>query len=209
MNNIYKNVKIGKNAKIEDFVIIGRPPKGKRDGELKTVIGNNAVIRSHSVIYAGNKIGNNFQTGHGVNIRENNVIGDDVSIGTKSVIEHHIKIEDNVRVHSQAFIPEYCILKKGCWIGPQVVLTNPLHPLCKKAKECLKKTPVIIEEDAKIGANATLLPGITIGKNSLVGAGSVVTKSIEKNKVAVGNPAKAIKDIDELDCPTKLTKKPY
>jgi len=59
---------------------------------LTTTIGDNCAIRFHTVIYAGNKIGNNFQTGHGVNIREFNEIGDNVSIGTHSIIEHHIKM---------------------------------------------------------------------------------------------------------------------
>ena len=75
---ILKNVKLGKNMVLGDFVIIGVPPRGREEGELETIIGDNAVIRSHTVIYAGNIIGSNFQTGHHVNIREENVIGDKV-----------------------------------------------------------------------------------------------------------------------------------
>jgi acetyltransferase-like isoleucine patch superfamily enzyme len=193
---ILKNVKIGKDAQIQDFVIIGVPPKGKSEGELETIIGDNAIIRSHSVIYAGNKIGDNFQTGHGVTIREQNVIGSNVSIGTKSVIEHHVKIEDNVRIHSQAFVPEFCLLKKNSWIGPKVVFTNAKYPKSMDAKKTLRGP--IVEEDAKIGANSTILPGVTIGKGSLIGAGSVVAKNIPAKKVATGNPAEVIKDIGSL-----------
>ena len=83
----YKNVFLGPGFKVEDFVIIGKPPVGEKNGSLKTIIGMNAVIRSHTVIYSGNNIGDNFQTGHHVMIRENNVIGDNVSIGTSSTIE--------------------------------------------------------------------------------------------------------------------------
>ena len=194
---IYKNVKIGRNAIIQDFAIIGVPPKGKSDGELETIIGENSVIRSHTVIYAGNIIGNNFQTGHGASIREENKIGNDVSIGTKSVVEHHVEIGDGARIHSQAFVPEFCVLKKGCWIGPNAVLTNAPYPKSPDAKNNLKG--VIVEEDAKIGANSTLLPGVVIGKNALVGAGSVVVKDVPKNRVVAGNPARIIKDIDSLD----------
>ena len=173
MKKIYKNVVIGKNAKLGEFIIIGESPKGYKEGDLPTVIGDNCVIRSHSVVYAGNKIGANFQTVHGVNLREFNEIGDNVSIGTHSIVEHHIKIEDNVRIHSSVFIPEYSYLKKECWIGPNVTLTNVLHPLCQKAKECVKGAT--IGENTKVGANVTILPNITIGKNCLVGAGSLVT----------------------------------
>ena len=89
---IHANVILGENCVIEDFVILGSPPGGYRAGELETVIGDNAVIRSHTVIYAGNRIGNNFQTGNKANIRDLNEIGDDVSIGTLSVIEHHVRL---------------------------------------------------------------------------------------------------------------------
>ena len=195
---IYKNVTIGKNAEIGEFVIIGIPPRGKRDGDLKTVIGDNAIIRSHSVIYAGNVIGDNFQTGHSVNIREENKIGNNVSIGTHSIIEHHLIIEDEVRIHSNVFVPEYSTLKRKCWLGPNVVLTNALHPLCPKVKDCLKGPT--ISENAKIGANATLLPDITIGKGCLIGAGSVVTSDCEENSVYVGNPAMYIMKIKDIKC---------
>ena len=134
---IFPNVHIGKNCFIDDYSILGIPPKGAKKGEFETFIGKNSYIRSHTVIYAGNKIGNNFQTGHQVIIREFNEIGDDVSIGTNSVVEHHTRIGNGVRLHSNAFVPEFSILEDGVWIGPNVVLTNALHPLCPKAKECL------------------------------------------------------------------------
>ena len=190
---IHPGVKLGKGCVIEDFVIIGAPPKGAFPGELETVIGGNAVIRSHTVIYAGNKIGNNFQTGNKANIRELNRIGDDVSIGTLSVIEHHVKIGHGVRIHSQVFIPECCVLEEGCWIGPNVVLTNAKYPNSPNAKTDLAGVHVM--KNAKIGANATVLPGITIGENVLVGAGSVVTKDVLNNIVVAGNPAIIIANI--------------
>jgi acetyltransferase-like isoleucine patch superfamily enzyme len=200
MNNtaiIYKNVKIGNNARIGDFCIIGVPPSHKKDGELETVIGDNAIIRSHTVIYAGNRIGNNINTGHHVTVRESNTIGDNVSIGSLSCIEHHIAIEDGVRIHSQAFIPEYSVLKKNCWIGPNVVLTNAKYPRSRNVKEQLKGPT--ISENAKIGANVTILPGMLIGKNALVGAGSVVTKNVKDDAVVAGNPAHTISHIGDIE----------
>lgn len=204
---IFPNVKIGKNPHIGDFVIIGHPPREKKEAEIETFIGNNAIIRSHTIIYAGNKIGSNFNTGHSVMIREENEIGDNVSVGTSSVVEHHTKIGNNVRIHSQAFIPEFSVLEDNCWIGPNVVLTNVYHPLCPKATECLKGPT--IKSGAKVGANSTLLPDIVIGRNALVGAGSVVVDDVPDNKVVIGNPARVIKDISELKCPYKLIKRPY
>jgi acetyltransferase-like isoleucine patch superfamily enzyme len=194
---IYPNVEIGAGAEIDDFVIIGVPPRGKGPGELKTVIGRNAVIRSHTVIYAGNTIGDDFQTGHHVMIRECNEIGSQVSIGTHSVVEHHVKIEDDARIHSQAFVPEYSVLEQGCWIGPNVVFTNARYPCSPEAKKNLKGP--VIRQGARIGANSTLLPGVVVGEGALVGAGSVVVKDVPAGKVVVGNPAWEIKEVTDLE----------
>ncbi len=195
-HTIHPNVTIGKNSVIGEYVIIGEPPRGKKPGDLPTVIGDGAVIRSHTVIYAGNTIGSNFQTGHHVLVREENSIGDNVSIGTLSVVEHHVIVGNNVRIHTQAFVPEMSILEEGAWIGPNAVITNAAYPLSPNVKNELKGAHV--KKNAKIGANATLLPGITIGENALVGAGAVVTKDVPPNKVVAGNPATIINDVSKL-----------
>lgn len=204
---IYSNVQLGEGVEIGDFAIIGVPPRGKADGELPTVIGDGAVIRSHTVIYAGNTIGSHFQTGHHAMIREENEIGDDVSVGTSSVVEHHVKIASGARIHTQAFVPEFSILDEGSWVGPNVVLTNTPHPWCPKAKECMKGPH--LKRGAKIGANSTLLPYIIVGEDALVGAGSVVVDDVPPRAVVAGNPARVIKSIDDLTCPVHLIDKPY
>jgi len=193
---IHPNVKLGKNCIIEDFVIIGAPPKDSLSGEIDTIIGDNSIIRSHTVIYAGNRIGNNFQTGNKANIREFNEIGNNVSIGTLSVVEHHVKIGNRVRVHTQVFIPEFTILEDESWLGPNVVITNAKYPKSPNVKKELKGA--YIKKRAIIGANSTLLPGITIGEQAFIGAGSVVIRDVPDRCVVAGNPAKIIKDISKI-----------
>lgn len=189
-------VRFSGHVVVESFCIIGAPPARPEAGCSETLIGDNVVIRSHVVIYAGNRIGNQVHIGNKANIRELNQIGDRVSIGTLTVIEHHVLIEDDVRIHSQVFVPEYSILRKGVWVGPNVVLTNAKYPKSQGAKTSLRG--VVIEEGAKIGANATILPGVVIGRNALVGAGSVVTRDVPPNAVVVGNPARVINNIENL-----------
>ena len=196
---IYAGVNIPSGAQIGPFVLIGAPPRGKKEGELATVIGEEALIRSHTVIYAGNRIGKRLSTGHHVMIREENQIGDDVSIGTHSVIEHHVKIGSRVRIHSQAFVPEYSVLEEGCWLGPNVVITNAKYPCAPNVKDTLKGAWV--RRGAVIGANVTLLPGIEIGENAMIGAGSVVTKNVPPGVVMAGNPARIIKKVSDLPYP--------
>ena len=193
---IFPGVTLGDGSIVEDYAIVGNPPRLKKAGELQTTIGKGAIIRSHTVIYAGNRIGDNFHTGNKVNIRESNEIGDNVSIGTLSVIEHHVRIGNGVRMHSQVFVPEFTVIEDDAWLGPNVVITNAKYPLSPGAKETLAGP--LIKKGAKIGAIATVLPGVVIGVNSLVGAGSVVTKDVPDNAVVVGNPARLIKMISAL-----------
>lgn len=204
---VFPGCEIGPNFAPGEFVIIGQPPTGCAEGEIPTVIGMNATIRSHSVIYAGNIIGTHLQTGHGTLIREYNRIGDHVSIGSHSIIEHHVEIGNRVRVHSNAFVPEYTILEEESWLGPNVCLTNAPHPLCPNFPKC--RAPVVLRRNAKVGANATLVPGVTIGEMSLVAAGSVVVKDVPPGVVVAGNPAVIIKNADEIICSFDGETRPY
>ena len=196
---MHPNVRLGSGCVVGEFVVLGEPPRGAQPGEVETVIGPGAVIRSHTVIYAGNVIGAGFQSGHGALLRESNTIGDNVSVGSHSIVEHHVTLEDRVRIHSQAFVPEYSTLKRGSWVGPGVRLTNAPHPLCPDVKDCI--VGPTLEPGAKIGANATLLPGVKVGENALVGAGAVVTRDVAPGAVVAGNPAKVVKHIKDLVCP--------
>ena len=193
---IHPNVKMGQGSTVGMSSIIGEPPRGKTSGSMPTQIGKGSTIRSHSVIYAGCRIGDGLETGHGVLIRENNRIGNDVSIGSHTVIERDCTIGNSVRLHSNVFVPEFTTIKDGAWIGPNVVMTNAQFPNSPKTKQHLRGP--VVEEGAKVGANSTLLPGVTIGRDALVGAGSVVTEDVKPGAVVVGNPARKIKDVRDL-----------
>lgn len=204
---IYKDVLIGINSNISPFVILGKAPLNKKNSELKLVIGKNSTIRSFTTIYSGNVIGDYFSTGQNVSIRENNKIGNNVSIGSSSTIEFDNIIGDSTRIHSGCFL-EMANIGENVFIGPNVVLTDDPHPMkCPYYKRC--KGGVVLEDLVKIGANSTILPGIRIGRNSLIGAGSVVVKDIPPDTVFAGNPAKFIKNISDLKCEKGFFEKPY
>jgi len=192
---LYPGVELAGDCQVGDFVLLGVPARGRQAGAVPTRIGPGAVIRSHGVIYDGVRIGEGFQCGHGCLIREDCAIGSHVSIGSHSVVEFQVRIADRVRIHSQAFIPEYTLLEEGCWIGPRVVITNAKYPAGRDTKGHL--AGVTVGRRAKVGANATILPGVCLGEGCLVGAGAVVVRDVPAGAVVVGNPARVIKTISD------------
>jgi len=194
---VYPNVQVGEGTFVHPTAILGFPPRGKQPGELPLIIGPASVIRPYTTIYAGTQIGARFQSGQGTSIREDNVIGDDCSVGTHAVLEYGNRLGNKVRVHSGCFL-EGVTLGNNIFLGPNVVFTDDPHPPCPKYTEC--KGGAILEDFVKVGANATILPGVRIGRGSLVGAGSVVAMDVPAGVVVAGSPARIVKRVAELKC---------
>ena len=193
---IRSNVKIGDDSFVGSNCIIGEYwmdyIESREQSVHSLIIGDNAIIRSGSIIYAGSTIGNNFQTGHQVTIREKSQIGNNVSIGTLSDIQGNCTVGSYVRMHSNVHIGQLSVVDDFVWIFPYVVLTNDPTPPSENF------LGVHIHSFAIVATGSILMPGIEIGQDSLVGAGAIVTKNVEPYSVAVGNPAKAISDVRNI-----------
>ncbi len=164
------------------------------------IIGNNAIIRSDSVIYCNVQIGNNVRTGHRVLIRENCKIGNFVSIGTNSVIENDCKIGSHVNIQSSVFIPTRTTIGDYVFIGPSVSLANDKYPVRIKKAKYFGPT---LEKGVSLGAGCVILPEIVVGEGSFVASNAVVTKDVPKWHLAIGAPAEI------MPLPKKLRKINY
>ena len=185
-----ENVTVGANSFIGSGCILGEFLadffEDKENKKHPLVIGDNAVIRSGTIIYGDTRIGNDFQTGHRVTIREKTTIGNFVSIGTISDIQGDCSLGNYVRLHSNVHLGQKTILHDYVWVFPYTVTTNDPAP----PSDILHGVEVF--EYAVICTGSVILPGLKIGKDSIVGAGSIVTKDVETGMAVVGNPAKAI-----------------
>lgn len=139
-------------------------------------IGENTMIWQFCVILKGARIGKNC------NINCQVYIENDVLIGNNVTIKPGVQLWDGIVIENDVFV------------GPNVTFTNDKYPKSRNKNFELKRT--LIKRGAAIGANATLLCGITVGENALIGAGAVVTKDVPANEVWVGNPAKYLKAND-------------
>lgn len=164
------------------------------------VIGKNSLIRSGSIIYGDSTIGNEFQTGHHVTIREGSKIGDHVSIGTLSDIQGSCEIGNYVRLHSNVHIGQLSKIDDFVWIFPYVILTNDPTPPSENF------VGVHVKSFAIVATGAVIMPGVVINSDCLVAAGAIVTKDVEKYAVVGGSPAKAISDVRKIK--NKITGEP-
>ncbi|KYH39763.1 MAG: acyltransferase [Candidatus Bathyarchaeota archaeon B63] len=199
---------IGSGTLIEGNVIIGHPKEETLRGliSLSRVdlqrcneaskgarIGRGCIIRSGTVIYEDVTIGDHVKTGHNVLIREGSVIGNESLIGTGTLLDGSVKIGRRVIIQSNAYLPHLTVIGDDVFIAPNVCFTNDPYP------ESGRLAGVKVEEGAIICANATLLPGIRVGRRSVVGAGSVVTEDVPDESVVFGSPSRLRMTREEFD----------
>ena len=153
-------------------------------------------IHSTCVIDGFFEMGNGSRIWHfshirgGVRIGNDCVIGKFVEIGPKVVIGHGCKIQNHVSVYEGVTLGNYV------FVGPSVVFTNVLNPRAAiKKMDTMKRT--VVKDHVTIGANATIICGVTLGEYCFVGAGSVVTKDVEPHALVLGNPARKVGWVDE------------
>ncbi len=160
---------------------------GKRKpNPAKPYIDKTALVAKSAKIGPGTKIWAFVQVG------ENAVIGKNCNIANGVYIDRNVIIGDNVKIHNKALLYNGVRVEDNCFIGPGVCFTNDKFPAYNKTRD-LASRRWVVKKGAAVGANATILPDINIGANAVVGAGSVVTRTVAASTVVCGNPAKVIR----------------
>jgi acetyltransferase-like isoleucine patch superfamily enzyme len=176
-------VRLAPFRQIDPGVLLGYPT-GRKVAPRPLEIGEGALIRSGTVLYAGSRIGAGLETGHHVVIREENRIGERLSIWNHSTIDYGCTIGDRVKIHNHVYVAQFTVIEDGAFLAPGVQIANDRFPLSDDLKG------PVIRRGAVLGVNATILPGVEIGEEALVGAGAVVTRDVPPRAIVTGNPAR-------------------
>ncbi|MEN3772532.1 N-acetyltransferase [Priestia megaterium] len=193
---ILKGTQIGNNVEIGSNCVLGiQPGSNKRMRKIsqnysQLIIKNNTKIGNIVSIYLGTLISENVFIGDHASIRENVSVEEGTVIGRAAIVELNSKIGKNCTIQTLAYVTGDTTLEDNVFIGPCVSMSNDKY---MGAQNYRLKGPYI-KERAKIGNNSSLLPGIIVGENTIVGAGSVVTKDLGSNQVVAGVPAKKLKN---------------
>ena len=237
-NVILKNVKIGNNCKIGDNVflesvsigdnsviennsIIGystisghyydqTTPKNysANDSKYRIIIGNGVLLRTGVTIYMDVNIGNNCWINHNAIIREQVSISGDTTIGSNTICENNVSIGKRCVIHNNTMICAETLLESFVFVGPGVSFTNnsPIGHL-RDVPSTIRGAKLRL--GCAIGGGATICPGVEIGEESIIGAGSVVTKNISSRIIVAGNPAQKIKDVEQSSLIKEEFRKKY
>lgn len=156
--------------------------------EIKYFVHPSAHISEGAVIGEGTQIWINAQIRESASIGRNCVISKDVYVGTE------VKVGNGVKVQNSVSLYDGVVLEDDVFVGPNVTFTNDKVP--RAFNNDWKTIPTIIRKGASLGANSTIVCGIEIGEYAMVGAGAVVTKTVEPYALVVGNPARVIGRVD-------------
>jgi len=180
MQSFYES---GGDCQIQPGAIIGLK---YRDDCEPVRLGSVTRIRSGTIIYADVVIGDDFQTGHHVIIREKTTVGNHIVIGTHTVIDGNVTIGNFVKIESNCYIPTHVTIGSRVFLGPGVTLTNDKYP--QKMRDTYIPAGPTIEDGVTLGAGVIVVPGVVIGRGTFVAAGAVVTKDIPAMSFVKGVP---------------------
>lgn len=198
---IYPGTKLGNNVSVQDNSILGKQPK---PGPLSTVkikqspspleIGENCNIGTSVIIFAGTKLSDNVTIGDVAFIREDCQIGEYTMIGKGVTIENQTTIGHHTKIQTGAYITGFATIEDYVFIAPMVITTNDNFMGRTEKRFELIKGPHI-KRGARLGGNSIILPGVIIGEEAFVAAGSVVTRDVPPAKLVMGVPARVVRDV--------------
>jgi acetyltransferase-like isoleucine patch superfamily enzyme len=175
--------RLGADSRIDDGATVGYV----HDTDAQPAkIGDDATIRAGTIVYADTTIGDELTTGHNAVVREDTTIGDDVLVGTDTTIDGSSTLGSHVSLQTGVYVPAETTIDSQVFVGPRAVLTNDPYPVRREAD----LAGPTLEDGVSVGANATLLPGITVSEGAFVAAGAVVTEDVPPETLAVGVPAR-------------------
>lgn len=201
--HVWGRTSIGVDTYVGPNVILGHPGKdevdllrtGRWDDADGARVGRNCILRANGIVYSRAQLGDGVTTGHGFLIREDTVIGDRTLVGTAVTIDNRVRIGKAVILQTGVYLPTGTVVGDGAFLGPRACVTND----DRMAREPWKLEPVTIESFARIGANSTILPGVVVGRDAVIGAGAVVTRDVAAYTIVAGVPARPIGEVSAKD----------
>jgi acetyltransferase-like isoleucine patch superfamily enzyme len=200
---IYPGTLMGEGCEIQAGAIVGKPPKLARTStasraELPPLeIGAGAVICAQAIVFAGARLGEGVIVGDQAFVRERVTIGPGSVVGRGSTVENDTSIGARVKIQTQVYVTSYMTIEDDVFVGPGVTTTND-DTMSRHDKSYALRGPVL-RRACRVGGGVTLCPGVEIGEEAFIAAGAIVTRAIPARGVAMGVPARLVREVADED----------
>lgn len=192
---LHPGSRVGNRVRVDDHSVIGKQPLRSPRSAMTRIeplepvaIGDDCLIGTAAVLYAGSRIGRRVLIADLATVREQVVIGDETVIGRNVTIENRTTVGARCKIETNAYVTALSLIGDDCFIAPEATFTNDDY-LGRTEERFRHHRGPTLDRGARIGANATILPGRRVGRDGLVAAGAVVTRDVPDKTVVMGIPA--------------------
>lgn len=198
---IHSGTVIGRNVQIGDNSVVGKRALRSRhsaitkaDPVAPCVVGDDCLIGALVVLFRGCRLGEAVMVADQASVREQVTVGAGTIIGRGVAVENKVTIGERCKIETGAYVTALSTIGDYCFIAPEVTFTNDQF-VARTKERFLYHRGVTMERGARIGANATILPGVTLGEDCLVAAASVVTRDVAPQVIVLGSPARFLRRV--------------
>ena len=196
---VYSGTSLGDCVRVAANAVLGQRPVKAKSSTLKMTelpgltVGSGTTVGVGAIVYAGTTVGKDCFIADGAQVRERCELGERVIVGHAATVENDCRVGDRTRIQTGAYITAHSILEEDIFVAPMVTTTNDNYMGRTKTRFAATKG-VTARRGSRIGGNAVILPGVTIGQEAMVAAGAVVTKDVPAYAKVMGIPARVVGD---------------
>ncbi len=199
---VHAGTVIGEACAIEDHAVLGKRPRLARHssagGEVPALeLGARVSVGTGAVVFAGARIGEEAILGDQTFVRERSSVGRGSVIGRGSVVDNDVQVGDRVRVQTNVYLTAFTVIEEDVFVGPGVLTTNDDTMARHGAEASIRGA--VLRRACRVGGGAVLTPGVEVGEEAFVAAGSVVTRDVPARAVVMGVPARVVREVGDED----------
>jgi UDP-2-acetamido-3-amino-2,3-dideoxy-glucuronate N-acetyltransferase len=199
---VHAGTVLGAGVRLDDGCVVGKPPAlgprstASREEPAPAVLGDGVAVGAVAVVLAGARLGDGCVVADQAHVRERTEVGAESVVGRGVSVENDVTIGARVKLQTGAYITAWSAVEDDVFVAPGVVLTN--DPTAGRRRgEPLRGA--VLRRACRVGGGAVLLPGVEVGEEAFVGAGAVVTRDVPARSVAIGVPARVVREVEEAE----------